>query len=396
MTDAPARRPQPPKSAFWNDPRVRALFFQALVLIAVVAVAAYMVNNTLANLEKRGIASGFKFFGETAGFGIAMNLIEYSDTSTYGRAFLVGLLNTLLVASLGIVAATILGFLIGVARLSKNWLVAKLSAAYVEIARNLPLLLQIFFWYFAVLGGMPSPRQSVSFMDAFFINNRGLFSPSPVLKPGFGAIPIAFGIAVVAVFFLARWAKRRQELTGQPFHTVYASLGILLGLPLLAAVVTGFPLSWSVPKLQGFNFAGGMVLIPELVSLWLALTIYTAAFIGEAVRAGILAVDRGQTEAAMAAGLTRAQTLRFVVIPQAMRVIVPPMTNQYLSLTKNSSLAAAIAYPDLTAVFAGTVLNQTGQAVEVIAVTMAVYLAISLSISLVMNVYNKSVALVER
>ena len=231
MTDAPARRPQPSKPAFWNDPRIRALLFQALVLIAIVAVAVYMVNNTLANLEKRGISSGFQFFGETAGFGIAMSLIEYSDTSTYGRAFLVGLLNTLLVASLGIVAATILGFLIGVARLSKNWLVAKLSAAYVEIARNLPLLLQIFFWYFAVLGGMPSPRQSVSVLDVFFINNRGLFSPAPILKPGFHVITAAAIVAVVAVFFLVRWAKRRQELTGQPFHTFYVSLGILFGLP---------------------------------------------------------------------------------------------------------------------------------------------------------------------
>lgn len=395
MADNGAVR-KPARPAVWNDPRYRTLVVQIVVLAGFIAGVYYIFHNTITNLESRGIASGFAFLHETAGFGISMHLIPYSETSTYGRAFVVGLLNTLLVSSLGIVAATILGFIVGIARLSRNWLVARLAGAYVEITRNIPLLLQIFFWYFAVLGAMPLPRQSLSLFNSFFLNNRGLYSPKPVFEPGFWLIPAAFAVAVVAVVFLVRWAKRRHDATGQPFHTVYVSIAILVGLPLLAAVVTGFPLSWTYPELHGFNFVGGLVLIPELVALWLALTLYTAAFIGENVRAGILSVSKGQTEAALAGGLTRTQTLRLVVIPQAMRVIVPPVTNQYLSLTKNSSLAAAIAYPELVSVFSGIVLNQTGQAVEVIAITMAVYLTISLLISLVMNWYNRRVALVER
>lgn len=386
----------PARASIWNDPRVRAVVFQVLVLGGIVLFGVYIVNNTLVNMESRGISSGFDFMGRTAGFDIGMTLIPYDEASSYGRAFFVSLLNTLLVAAIGIVVTTILGFVIGIARLSSNWLVSKLAEVYIEIIRNIPLLLQIFFWYFAVLRTLPSPRQSIELAGSFFLNLRGLFVPKPVLEPGFSAIPIALLIGMVAVVFIARWAKRRREATGQPFHTVVVSIGILIGLPLLAGLVTGFTMSWDYPVLKGFNFRGGMTLIPELVALVIALSIYTAAFIAEVVRSGIQAVSHGQTEAAGSLGLRPGPTLRLVIIPQALRVIIPPLTNQYLNLTKNSSLAAAIAYPDLVLVFAGTALMQTGQAVEIIAITMAVYLTISLVISAVMNWYNHKMALVER
>ncbi|MFQ5973935.1 MAG: amino acid ABC transporter permease [Alphaproteobacteria bacterium] len=386
----------PTKPPIWNDPRYRALFFQALVLGGVILFGLYIVNNTLDNMERRGIASGFAFLGKTAGFDIQMHLIDYREESSYGRAFVAALLNTLLISAIGVVLTTILGFVIGIARLSSNWLVARLAAAYIEVLRNIPLLLQIFFWYFAVLRALPAPRNSITVVDTFFLNLRGLFVPRPVFEPGFAAIPIAFLVAVVGVVVLARWARRRRDVTGQQFHTIYASIAILFGLPLLAAAVMGFPLTWEHPVLQGFNFRGGTVLIPEFVALLLALSTYTASYIAEIVRAGILAVSHGQTEAAYSVGLRPGLTLRLVIIPQALRVIIPPLTSQYLNLTKNSSLAAAIAYPDIVLVFAGTVLMQTGQAVEIIAITMAVYLTISLVISLFMNWYNRKMALVER
>ncbi len=387
---------KPSVGRLWWNPRVRSLIFQAIVLLGLAAFVGYIVHNTIENLKALSIASGFDFLGSTAGFSIHFSLISYSEIDTYGRAFLVGLLNTILVSSLGIVACTIVGFIIGIARLSHNWLVARLATVYIETTRNVPLLLQIFLWYFGVLSAMPQPRQSVSFFDTLFLNNRGLYMPSPILEPGFWFIPGSLALGVVIVVFLVRWARRRREATGKQFHTVYVSAGILVGLPLIATLATGVPLTWSFPALKGFNFVGGTVLIPELVALWLALSIYTAAFVAEIVRAGILSVGKGQTEAAHALGLSRGKTLQLVIVPQAMRVIVPPLTNQYLNLTKNSSLAAAIGYPDLVSVFAGTVLNQTGQAVEVIAITMAVYLTISLSISLFMNWYNRHIALVER
>ena len=386
----------PARPPVWNDPRYRALFFQAIVLAAVIGGGVYLVNNTLANLARQGIASGFGFLGTTAGFSIALSLVEYSEEASYGRAFLVGLLNTLLVSAVGVFLATILGFGIGVARLSHNWLLAKLAAVYIEILRNIPLLLQIFFWYFSVLRILPGPRQSVSLFGAFFVNNRGLYTPSPVPEPGFDLVWIALLVGIAASIMLARWAHRRQESTGQQFPVFWSVLGLIVGLPILASAVAGFPLTWSVPVLKGFNFTGGVVMIPEFVALVLALSTYTAAFIAEIVRAGIMAVSHGQTEASLALGLSRGQTLRLVVIPQALRVIIPPLTSQYLNLTKNSSLAAAIAYPDIVLVFAGTVLMQTGQAVEIIAITMACYLTISLIISTLMNWYNKKMALVER
>ena len=388
--------PPPSTTKPWNDPAVRSIFFQAVLLIAVVSFGMYIFGNTAANLEKQGIATGFDFLGTTAGFGIITHLIDYSESSTYGRAFAVGLLNTLMMAFAGIVAATIIGVFVGIARLSKNWLIARLALVYVEIFRNIPLLLQIFFWYFAVLRSLPSPKNSVNFADGIFINNRGIYLPSSILEDGFSLAIWALGIAIVGIFFMARWARKRQEQTGQQFHTVYASLGLIIGLPLLALIVTGFPLSWEIPALKGFNFVGGTVVIPEFVALWMSLSIYTATFIAEIVRSGIQAVDHGQTEAAHALGIKTGPTLRLVILPQALRVIIPPLSSQYLNLTKNSSLATAIAYPELVSVFTGTVLNQTGQAVEIISITMAVYLSISLGISMFMNWYNAKMALVER
>ncbi len=396
MSEVVSEVNRPAKPAIWNDPVYRALFFQVLVLGGVVAIGYYLVSNTLANLARQGIASGFGFMKTTAGFSILMTLIDYSEEDTYFRAFIVSLLNTLLVAGIGIFFATIIGFLVGVARLSSNWILSKMAAVYIEVLRNIPLLLQIFFWYFAVLRQLPGPKQSMNMFDTFFLNIRGLYSPYPIFEPGFSFVSWAFVIAVVASFFIARWARKRQQETGQQFHTALVSLGLLIGLPLIAAAAAGFPLSWEYPELTGFNFTGGLSLIPELVALVLALSLYTATFIAEIVRAGIMAVSHGQTEAAYALGIRPSITLRLVVIPQALRVIIPPLTNQYLNLTKNSSLAAAIAYPDLVLVFAGTILMQTGQAVEVIAITMGVYLTISLLISAFMNWYNKKMALVER
>jgi len=388
--DMPSRPP------FWNDPDKRALIFQVLVLAAVFAFFAYIFSNTLHNLEKRGISTGFDFLNNEAGFGILMSLIPYDETYTFGRTFLVGLLNTILVSFLGIILATIIGFIIGIARLSNNWLVAKIAAVYIETFRNIPLLLQILFWYFAMLPLLPHPRQSVNFGDAFFLNSRGFYMPAPVFESPFLWVLAAMIIAIIAVVVLVRWAHKRQAQTGQQFHTIWVSLAILVVLPLIAYIATGMPLSWNLPELKGFNFRGGMTIIPELAALLLALSIYTAAFIAEIVRSGIQAVSHGQTEAAYSLGLRPGKTLQLVVIPQAMRVIIPQLTSQYLNLTKNSSLAAAVGYPDLVAVFAGTTLNQTGQAVEIIFMTMMVYLTISLLISLFMNWYNKKMALVER
>ncbi len=386
----------PAKPPIWNDPRARALFFQALVLGTVVVLGMFLVRNTIGNLERQGIASGFGFLETTAGFSISMSLIEYSEESSYGRVFLVGFLNTILVSVISIFFATILGFLMGVARLSSNWMIAKLATVYVEVLRNIPLLLQIFFWYFGVLRTLPNPRDSISILDIFFLNIRGLSSPAPIFEAGFWLVPVAFAAGIVVTIAVSRWAHRRQDATGQQFPVFFTALGLIIGLPLLALVVTGFPLSWDVPVLKGFNYKGGFVIIPELVALTVALSAYTAAFIAEIVRAGIQAVSHGQTEAAYSVGMRPGPTLRLVIIPQALRVIIPPLTSQYLNVTKNSSLAAAIAYPDLVLVFAGTVLMQTGQAVEIIAITMGVYLTLSLLISSVMNWYNKKMALVER
>ncbi len=384
------------KTPLWRLPAFRAAAFQILLVLGILAFGYYMFSNTLQNMESRGITTGFGFLSNEAGFGILKSLIEYDETHTYGRTFLVGLLNTLLVAGLGIFFATFIGFFVGVARLSHNWLIARLATVYIETFRNIPLLLQIMFWYFAVLRPLPLPRQSLSLGDAVFLNNRGLFVPEPVAEDGFGLVWLAFLIAAVAVVVIARWAHRRQDLTGQQFPIWSVGLGLILGLPLLVFWLTGSPMHLEYPALKGFNFRGGMEVIPELAALVLALSIYTGAFIAEAVRSGIMSVTHGQTEAAYALGLRPRVTLKLVIIPQSMRVIIPQLTSQYLNLTKNSSLATAIGYPDLVNVFAGTTLNQTGQAVEVIAMTMGVYLTISLLISMFMNWYNKRKMLVER
>ncbi|PFG08581.1 amino acid ABC transporter permease [Marinobacter sp. LV10MA510-1] len=384
-------RPKP-----WNDPKVRMVVFQAIAMIVVFWFGWTLFHNTLSNMESRGISTGFGFLDQTSGFGIIMSLIPYDSTMTYGRTFFVGLLNTLLVSAMGVVAATIIGFAVGVARLSSNWLIAKLALVYIETIRNIPLLLQIFFWYFAVLQTLPSPRQSIDVADMFFLSNRGLYFPTAGAEPGFGWVMAALIAGIAAAVFINRWAKKRQIRTGQLFPALRVGTGLVLALPLLVFVLVGRPLVWEMPALTGFNFTGGASILPELAALWIALSLYTASFIAEIVRSGILAVDRGQTEAASALGLKSSFTLRLVVIPQAMRVIIPPLTSQYLNLVKNSSLATAIAYPDLVAVFMGTTLNQTGQAVEVVAITMAVYLTISLIISGLMNIYNRAVALQER
>ena len=370
---------------------------QAALLVVVGGLIYAAVVNASYNLAKAGIASGFRFWDNTAGFDISQSLIPYSSsTSTFGRAFWVGLLNTLLVASLGIVLATALGFTIGIARLSRNWLVSRLAGGYVELIRNIPLLLQILFWYNAVLKSLPDLRGSIAIPGGAFLNNRGLFLPQPLFSPNFGYVAGALVVGIVATLALRIWGRRRQERTGQPPATLYYAFGLIVLLPLVVYFAAGAPLSFSFPEIARFNIRGGTEILPEFAALLVALTIYTAAFIAEVVRAGILAVAPGQTEAAQALGLRSGSTLRLVVVPQAMRVIVPPLTSQYLNLTKNSSLAVAIGYPDLVQVFAGSVLNITGQAVEVIAITMAVYLFLSLVTSSLMNLYGRRVAIAER
>ncbi len=386
----------PVRGSLLTDPQARSWLFQIVAVIAVVAFGWFLFTNTQANLANRGITSGFGFLNNTAGFGIPQHLIPYSEGDTYGRVFLVGLLNTLLVSVIGIFLATIIGFTVGVARLSNNWLLRKVATVYIETFRNIPPLLLIFFVYFAVLAPLPGPRQSLSLAEAFFVNNRGLYMPAPIADAGFLPGLIALLIAIVASVVVVRWARKRRHATGQRFPVLWTVLALLIGIPLLAALVFGRPLHWEVPELQGFNLRGGWVIIPELVSLALALSVYTAAFIGETVRGGIQAVSHGQTEAASSLGLRPGLTLRLVIIPQALRVIIPPLTNQYLNLMKNSSLGAAVGYPEMVALFAGTVLNQTGQAIETMAITMSVYLAISISISILMNWYNKRIALIER
>jgi general L-amino acid transport system permease protein len=421
-----------PRVAMTNDPRIRGVVYQVLLLALIVWLGVECYLNAQANLQAQRIATGFGFLENTAGFGVNQTLIPYQEADTYGRVFVVGLLNTLLVAVLGIVLATVIGFAVGIGRLSSNWLVARLASAYVEVIRNQPLLFQILFWYLAVLGAMPSPRQSFAIgwqpvlqgaadglgvlqrfglpgaladgcrwlaewvgPPGIYLNNRGLVLPELAVGPGGGlVVATAFGGLVVFIG-LRIWAKRRQTASGQSFPLLWAGLGLIVGLPLLAFVALGAPATLTPPVLRGFNFASGVRVIPEFVALLIALSTYTAAFIAEIVRAGIEAVSRGQTEAAYSLGLSRNHTLRFVVIPQAMRVIVPPLTSQYLNLTKNSSLAVGIGYPDLFAVFAGTALNQTGQAIEILAMTMAVYLVLSLVTSALMNWYNARLAIKE-
>lgn len=394
--NAPSTQTSTKKVAFFNNPANRAVIYQALLMVGLGYFFYIIISNTLANMEARGIKSGFDFLWGTAGFDILMSLIPYEPTDTYGRTFIVGMFNTILVSSISIVLATILGFIMGVAYFSHNWLIKKIAVVYVETFRNIPLLLQVFFWYFAVLAALPSARQSLSLGEAIFLNVRGLYLPDVVGEPGSGLVYVAIAVAIAAIAFLRRWAKKRQALTGQQFPLFYASLAILFGVPLVAFLLMGMPFHWDYPVLKGFNFQGGVTIIPELMALALALTIYTGAFIAEAVRAGVQSVPHGQTEAARSLGMREKQIMKLIIVPQAMRVIAPVLNSEYQSLVKNSTLSTAIGYPDLFTVFVGTTLNQTGQAIEIVFMTMAVYFVFNMLISLTMNRFNKRVALVTK
>jgi general L-amino acid transport system permease protein len=395
IEDAKATRP--PRVALYRNPRARSILAQILFVLLLLWLAFELIANARSNLTARGIVSGFGFLDQSAGFDVNQALIPYGPTDSYRRLYLVGLLNTLLVAVLGIFFATILGFVIGMARLSSNWLVARLAGGYVELVRNLPLLFQLLFWYLAVLGTLPGTRDSISLFDAVFLNNRGMVLPRPIFGEGTGKVIFAFGIGLLAAGAFRWWARRRQAKTGKTFPVFWPTLALIMGLPLIALVAADFPIRFELPQLRGFNFVGGWRVIPEFAALLIGLVVYTAAFIAETVRGGILAVPRSQSEAAFALGLPRRRTMRLVVIPQALRVIIPPLTSHYLNLTKNSSLAVGIGYPDLFAVFAGTALNQSGaQAIEIIGITMATYLALSLATSALMNFYNARLRLLER
>jgi general L-amino acid transport system permease protein len=387
-------RPRPPQYALrlkrvlggnagWGGFAVEVVF-----VIALIWMGYEIAANARANLETQHITSGFGFLRNTAGFDVSQNLIPYTGSDSYTRVFLVGLLNTLLVSVIGIVFATVIGFVVALGRLSPNWLVSRVAGAYVEGIRNLPLLFQILFWYLAVLGALPAPRQSISLFGSIFLNNRGLRIPKPIAEPGLEAFVAALVIAIVGALALHTYARRELYQKGRSITSLPYILGLLIGLPLLSCVVFGVPVSFEFPVMKGFNFEGGSRVIPEFVALLVALSTYTAAFIAEIVRAGILSVHSGQMEAGLSLGLSRGSVLRLIVVPQALRVILPPLTNQYLNLTKNSSLAVAIGYPDLVSVFAGTTLSQTGQAIEIIAITMGVYLLISLVTSAIMSFYG--------
>lgn len=391
----PKARPSS-KPAFYNNPKYRSVIYQILLLLGLGYFFYTIVNNTMTNMEARGIKSGFGFLAAPAGFDILMSLIPFDATYSYGRTFFVGLLNTILVSAISIVLATIIGFLFGVANFSKNWLVRKLAIVYVEAFRNIPLLLQIFFWYFAVLTALPSARQSLSIGELIFLNVRGLYLPAPVGDPGANLFYAAIAIAIVAILLLRRWAHKRQERTGQQFPTFRVGLAIFLGLPLIALFAAGIPFHWDIPALKGFNFRGGITVIPELMALALSLSVYTGAFIAEAVRAGVQSVPHGQTEAARSLGLKERKIMSLIIVPQAMRVIAPLLNSEYQSLVKNSTLATAIGYPDLFTVFVGTTLNQTGQAIEIVLMTMAVYFVINMLISVTMNMFNAKVAIVTK
>ncbi len=369
--------------AGWGGFVLQILFVAALVWICYEIVA-----NARANLQAQRITAGFGFLANTAGFDVSQNLIPYSGSDPYTCVFLVGLLNTLLVSIIGIFFATVIGFLVALGRLSPNWLLSRISGGYVELVRNLPPLFQILFWYLAVLAALPNPRQSIDLFGSFFLSNRGFVIPKPIGNPGFEPFVLAIVIAIVGSLLLRRYARKQLFDHGRMIRIWPYVLGMLIGLPLLSSLVFGAPVKFEIPELKGFNFSGGSRVIPEFVALTLALSTYTAAFIAEIVRAGIQSVHKGQMEAGSSLGLQRGSTLRLIVVPQAMRVILPPLTNQYLNLTKNSSLAVAIGYPDLVSVFAGTTLSQTGQAIEIIGMTMGVYLLISLVTSALMSFYG--------
>ncbi len=380
---------------FWNDPEKRGLIYQLATLLSVALLGYYLFYNVQANLERQSIATGFGFLQKESSFEVGEALIRYSSSDTYARALIVGVLNTLKVSFIGIILSVMLGAIIGIARLSTNWLVSKIAAIYIEIFQNIPILLQLFFFYAMFYEVFPRPRNALNPVRGVFLTNRGIDIAVPAAHEAHGYMALAFGVACLVVFFIKRWAKKRQAETGKIFPIVYVSLGISIGLPVLVWLAFGAPTAMDVPKMMGFNFEGGLNLSPEFGALLFGLVLYTAAFVAEIVRAGIQSISRGQTEAAMSIGLKPGQITKLVILPQALRVIVPPLTSQMLNLTKNSSLAVAIGFPDFVAV-ANTSINQTGQAIEGIALIMVVYLTFSLSTSAFMNWYNKKIALVER
>jgi len=380
--------------------KLKKILPQLLTLLFIILVFGFFTMNAQENMETRGLEFGFGFLNTQASFDIQFSLIDYDGSHTYARAYLVGLLNTLLVAFIGIILATLLGALVGVARLSPNYLIRKTASFYIEFFRNIPLLLQIFFWYFAALRALPMPEDAPMILNSSFMTIKGLYSPAPIWT-NFDVFFITIIIAMIIIFFFARYAKKKQEQVGKRLPVLLISLAIFISLPLLTFLIGGVDLSWSFPVIRqmsasSYTFDGGFKIPPELIALTLALTLYTATFIAENVRAGIQGIGKGQKEAAASIGLTTSQVLKLVIMPQALRIIIPPTTNQYLNLTKNSSLAAAIAYPDLVLVFAGTAMMQTGRAIEIVGITMATYLTISLGISLLMNWYNKRIAIQEK
>ena len=386
---------EPEKIPFLNDPDKRAILYQIGVMLMVGLLGYYLISNTLVNLERQAIATGFGFMEKESAFEIGETLISYSAADTYGKALIVGALNTLLVSFIGITLTVILGTLIGVARLSTNWLVSKLAAAYIEFFQDIPILLQLFFWYAFFYEMLPSPQEALNPFTGLFLCNRGMIFAVPEYHPAFKYMGFAFLVGCILVFFIRRWARKRQAATGQLFPVFSTGASVLIGLPLVVWLLAGTPTAISVPVLKGFNFRGGVSVTPEFSALLLGLVLYTAAFVAEAVRAGIQSVSRGQTEAAISIGLKPSRVLNLVILPQALRVIIPPLTSQMLNLTKNSSLAVAIGYPDFVSV-AGTTINQTGQAMEGVALIMVVYLCFSLATSAFMNWYNKKIKLVER
>jgi len=390
-----SRAQEPAKASLLYDPKVRSIFFQVLLILALVLGVWWIVDNTIENLRRSNIPVGFAFLRGRAGFDISDTLIAYTSDSTYGRAILVGFWNTILVAVTGIITATILGFLIGIARLSRNWLLRKIAMVYVEIFRNIPPLLVIFFWYLGVLSILPAPRDSIVLPFSSYLNSRGFYFPRFIWGDGSWLIVAGLVVGICLTWFVARRARARQMATGQQFPVLWTGLALIVGFPLLAFMLAGLPLTIDFPKAGTFNLTGGFNLKPEFLSLYLALSFYTAAFIAEIVRAGILGVNKGQSEASASLGLRPATALRLVIIPQALRIIIPPLSSQYLNLTKNSSLAVAIGYPDLYAI-GGTILNQTGQAIEIVVIFMIIYLSISLITSLLMNWFNAKMALKER
>jgi len=383
-------------SRLWNDKETRSVIVQIIAIVLIFGVFAYLARNAVQNLEALGKGISFDFLSQSSSYDINQHFIEYNSRSTHFRAMMVGILNTLLVAVCGIILSTIVGFLLGVLRLSKNWLTNKLAYVYIEYVRNVPVLLHILMVHGIIVHTLPVPKQAINFSDTAFLTNRGFFTPKPLMEPLFWVVIVLFAAGIVFSLWFKKYAKKVQDETGKHYPVFWICLGAIVGVPFIFYFLLGSPIVWEIPELKGFNYKGGLVIRPEFIALWLALSLYTAAFIGEIVRAGITAVNWGQTEASSALGISRGRTLSLVVIPQALRVIIPPLTSQYLNVTKNSSLAVAIGYMDIVATIGGISLNQTGREMECMTIVLLLYLTMSLLISAVMNVYNKRIKLVER